>query len=855
MDNHPDRPHTSFRTTFIGRDPDLAVIRAHLTETRLITLLGPAGIGKTRLALEAAARWAGPVHICDLDGCTDPDQVPAAVANAFGFPTLPAAIIGQTGRTGLLVLDNCEHLLEAAADAAEELLRRCPGLSILATSRERLAIPGEHLQPVRPLSTATDPGSTLSDAALLFVDRAANLGTGRSSAVADVERLCRALDGIPLAVELAAARAGSLGPAELALVLVSSPRDLSGRHGAHGQRSAAVAVEWSVGRLTPELRRRFSRLGVFEQAFSLESAHGASAGPDETLPTTINALRQLVELSLVSTQREGDRTWYRMLPVVRGRARGQLQASGEYQAVAGRVVDLMVEHSRELAEQNRTAWTRELTRLAELLHDDLADALRCAVRSDESGERAFPLLTALWSAVAQGHADATVRLGRAALRRFPEPSPARSDAAAVTAWAGLVNADAPTALRAAEEALGGPASAFARVLAHQVLHQVARCSGDPEGAVRELHAALDVADAAGLQPWRVELALRVAEAQATRGDRPQARSVIAAATADWPDLPPSLAARAAALSATLDHLDGIPAERGFVVAEALARSSDEASVLGETMRVAGAAAVLRGEIPAAAATLREALDALLSAGRQDLLPTALRWIAGLLVAARQPVTAAMVLGGIDTNCTDTLDPLEAPLAEMLRAIQPAPGMALLASLELARRSADQLSVSVTAHRQDSTRGGAVTDVASLVRQGPVWRLRYADTEITLATSTGLEDLAELLRNPGRAIPSAELIGSAPAPGGARLQDRVDAAVGVAERRRRSGSSLDRATSAVAWRIRAAVERIANADPVLGAHLRASVHTGVTCRYEPASPVLWRMQADLAAADPHVRLSS
>jgi non-specific serine/threonine protein kinase len=294
--------------TFVGRERELATLRRLLKVAALVTITGPAGAGKTRLALRAAAQAAeagefpGGVHFVSLAGLQRPDEVLPAATRALGLrarsrrPRATAPAGGpRPGRT-LLLLDTCEHLV-AAAPALAALLARCPRLTLLATSRERLRLSGEHAFVVPPLSLpdaeALDPPLVArSEAVTLFLQRAAGAGGEVSLDAATaplVAEICRRLDGLPLAIELAAARASALSPATILErlrhpldLLAGGARDLPAR-----QASLRAALDWSHQGLTPAERLLFRRLAVYAGGATPESlasqiepdgAAGAGAG-------------------------------------------------------------------------------------------------------------------------------------------------------------------------------------------------------------------------------------------------------------------------------------------------------------------------------------------------------------------------------------------------------------------------------------------------------------------------------------------------------------------------------------------------------------------------------------------------
>ncbi|QYN34463.1 LuxR C-terminal-related transcriptional regulator [Pseudonocardia sp. DSM 110487] len=344
------------RTSFVGRAAEQAAVLAALAEHRLVTLSGPGGVGKTRLAVVVAGSATFPFGgaFVDLVPARD-DSVPQAVAAALGVAEGPqqpleAAIGGRLARgRSLLVLDNCEHVVDAVAGFVERLLAACPTVTVLATSRERLAVPGERVVAVGPLPLG-------SDAERLFADRAPEpIDPG---AVAD---LCARLDGLPLAIELAAARSAALGGPGLLTGLGDYLRLLTGGRGTEVRhRSLRTVIGWSHDLLDGEERSLFRRLAVFAGGFDLPAA--AAVGGVEP-PVAADVLGRLVDKSLVV---HAHGRW-RLLATIRAVAADKLRESGEAAEVQDRYRMWAVEKAAALVEPSRAE--------VDLVLDDLRDAL------------------------------------------------------------------------------------------------------------------------------------------------------------------------------------------------------------------------------------------------------------------------------------------------------------------------------------------------------------------------------------------------------------------------------------------------------------------------------------------------
>jgi predicted ATPase/DNA-binding XRE family transcriptional regulator len=322
-------------TSFVGRQRDLAEVRRVLGTTRLLTLTGAGGIGKTRLAIEAARGHPEAVFV-DLAPLTDGRLVAAAVAAMLGLNERPGVAwldvlaSNLTSRRALLVLDNCEHLADACAELSEGLLRACPDIGILATSRQPLGVAGEQLWPVPPLPTAA-PASSGSDAVpaatRLFVDRA-RLVQPAFALDEQTARLvtdnCRQLDGLPLAIELAAARVPLLGLEGLRERLDQRlPLLKSKTHGAPVRhQTLGAAIAWSYDLLSEAERALFRRVAVFAGGWTYEAAEAIGGDGPVAAHALLDVLDQLADKSLIQTMPEaGGSVRYRMLETVRQFAR------------------------------------------------------------------------------------------------------------------------------------------------------------------------------------------------------------------------------------------------------------------------------------------------------------------------------------------------------------------------------------------------------------------------------------------------------------------------------------------------------------------------------------------------------
>lgn len=408
-------------TSFIGREKEIEEVGELLTKTRLLTLTGSGGCGKTRLSLQVASRvldqFPDGVWFVEFAPLADPALVPDTVAAALGLSEQPGKPIEQTvadylkAKQLLLVLDNCEHLLLACAQLAEAVLRQCPSVVVLANSREGLAIGGELVYRVPSLSLPNPkdpqtPGSLAHyESVQLFVARAGQVQ--RAFAVTDqnaqaLASVCQRLDGIPLAIELAAARLRSLSVEEINAKLDQRFRLLTGgsRTALPRQQTLRSLIDWSYDLLNEAEKALLCRLAVFAGGWTLESAEHVCAGGVVLEGDVLDLLTSLCDKNLVLAEHEGGETRYRMLETVRQYCRDRLLESGEGGELRNRhlanFLALAVDAEPHLRGPDQLAWLEQL----EAEHDNLRAALE-------------------WSSAAGGASDAGLHLA-GTLSRFWE---------------------------------------------------------------------------------------------------------------------------------------------------------------------------------------------------------------------------------------------------------------------------------------------------------------------------------------------------------------------------------------------------------------------------------------------------
>ena len=353
---HPPTNLPEAVSPLIGRDAELAEILELSTSHRLVTLTGPGGIGKTRLCHEVARRllprFADGVWVAELALLSDPEYIPATVAAAVGLePTSdtaspePVANALRSKRL-LLVLDNCEHLIGGAARMAEALLHAGSTVHLIATGRESLRIDGEWIYAVPPLAVPADDNPDGKDplqysAVRLFVERARASAPGfapDARVLVAIGGICRRLDGIPLAIELAAARATTLGVEGLAKGLDDSFRLLAGgrRTAMPRHRTLQATLDWSYDLLDERERVVLRRLAIFAGGFTLQAAQEVAEDARVSASAVVDCVANLIAKSLVTTDAAGTLVRYRLLATTRAYAREKLVQSGEFDMAARR---------------------------------------------------------------------------------------------------------------------------------------------------------------------------------------------------------------------------------------------------------------------------------------------------------------------------------------------------------------------------------------------------------------------------------------------------------------------------------------------------------------------------------------
>ena len=402
LDTHPHNLPIQL-SSFVGREQVIEQIKRQLSETRLLTLSGSGGCGKTRLALQVAGEvmddFPDGVWLAELGSLVQPSEVQAAVAGVLPVPvaqqqpSLEKVARAIADKRMLIILDNCEHVVEACARAAEILLKSCPGIAVMATSREPLQIPGETSWrvPSMVLPEETVPPTIESlaqyEAVQLFIERAMkarpNFLVTNDNAPA-IAGICQRLDGIPLAIELAAARVRMLTPDQIADGLSDRFRLLTAgaRTAMPRQQTLRASVDWSFDHLTEREQILFRRVGVFTGGFTLTACEEVCSGNGLESNEILDVLSQLVEKSLVAV--EGEASRYRLLETVRQYALERLSESEEEQTTRVRHRDFYMWFSEKVIEET---WGRDHERRKLLLSTEQANLYAARELSRDRNDR------------------------------------------------------------------------------------------------------------------------------------------------------------------------------------------------------------------------------------------------------------------------------------------------------------------------------------------------------------------------------------------------------------------------------------------------------------------------------------
>jgi predicted ATPase/transcriptional regulator with XRE-family HTH domain len=673
-------------SSFVGRAGELAELATAIRRSSLVTVVGVGGVGKTRLALHAAARqlpsFCDGAWLCELAAAVDEETMAQAVMAAVRARPRPgisvAASIVEFLRTKtalLLVLDNCEHLLSAPAVLAAGILRSCRGVHILATSRQALGVEGEQVFGLRPLPLPAPAAGVVaagaSDAVTLFVQRAtAARGDFSLSSVnvAAVGEVCRRLDGIPLAIELAAARVAALRPAEIAgllderfRLLTRGRADAAGRH-----RTLQATVEWSYALLSDTERYVFDCLGVFPAGFDAAAAAAVAGADGLGRWDILDSLMALVGKSMVVEEEgPGQTSRYRLLETMRAYARQQLAAAGE----PGRLARRHAGHYTAFAEQagpellgpRQLHWQHRIQ--AEL--DNLQAAVAWAMTG---GDQTYQLAFRIVAALAFSAISTRGTVGAWAERVLPQigtcPPELRATVLGAAAWSAFLAGDLPLAQRRAEDALRQPASSDPNSigLPKTVLSRTYALTGQPE---RGAETALEARRESQHRGWDVYVgAFYAMEAMAwtVGGNQAAARGPALEAVEVTRRIGnPGTSATACYAAAQALWLTEPQAARALVEETlVLTRAGALDSIHSFALSLAGAIRARNGDLPGALAVLHQATVQQHGDGTRLGLGITLQRAAAVLARLGESEPAAILAGAVAAHFTVAVGNVHAP---------------------------------------------------------------------------------------------------------------------------------------------------------------------------------------------------
>ncbi|HZD52795.1 MAG TPA: NB-ARC domain-containing protein, partial [Woeseiaceae bacterium] len=629
-------------TTFFGREEEMRLVLDSLTQSRLVTLVGFGGSGKTRMSIEAAAAanasYLDGIWFVDLAPVQSSERVPQAVASTVGVSEAPGEDLTDTlagvlrFKRVLVLLDNCEHVISEAARFAERLLARTDELRVLATSRQKLNVPGEVILELPPLTVGhgSSPGGP---AVQLFIDRARAARpsfTPTDDELAAVAEICAHLDGIPLAIELAAARVRMLRPTQIArrlddrfAFLVSGTRTARPR-----QQTLRSLVDWSYELLGKKERALFDRLSVFAGGFTVEAAEAVCAGGGIDATEVFDILASLLDQSMVQIEDSELELRFKLLETLREYGRERLEGAGEDEVFRARHADFFAARvdgtDERLKGPEQGVWHQRL----EADDPDLLRALSwLTIHRPDRGLEMAAELGRFW------YRKGTVTMGKeltaAALAAVgDEPSVARGRALVWLAFFVGVLGDSETARAFAFQALDTARrceDANGEALALNHLGSLAQAVGRPREAVDNWQNSIEVLDRAGI-PWVAAPLFNLGNLYAQLGELGQARSVaLRLAELGRQNVDPWAAAKGRLLAGYVAHGEGRLDE-----AEEEARAAEEMFVqqgvaihAADAIKLRAAAAELRGDTGEAMRQLERAREMIEPVGTFDDMETQL----------------------------------------------------------------------------------------------------------------------------------------------------------------------------------------------------------------------------------------
>ena len=849
----------------LGRSAEREALIDASGRHRLVTVVGPGGVGKTTLAKQLLSHdELGSVpYFVDLTGIS-PSKLIGGIAGSLGLASFNALIETANSENWLLIVDNCEHMLGPVADALETLMQRCPRLRIVCTSREPIEIPDEFILRLEPLSLEGDP----SPAARLFVERSRlAAATDTPSEWMKIEEICSVLDGLPLAIELAAAKTATMTLEEILegldepIALLEQPR--SRRPQRHVSLRATIA--WSYDLLSTDEQRALACLSVLEGSFSLKVAE-AAVGVDGVTPL----MEGLVEKSLINHVPIAGESWFRILETIRSYGAERLDELGERADVWDRVT---AEILRELEELRMGP-----VRIPPLIKEGfptVRHVLERCLMGDQAPHRVLRVLGHLWWLEDVGHQPEGSQIAQKAIEKWPEPNPESAIAYGVLAGfqrlAGRYE-DAERNARIAIASSNGVGAAFG----HRSLGQQIRRHGDWEGALDHFQKAAEAARNDGENGLALEIGLHVAITVARAGEPAKAVHGLEELVADSSPYP--LLNQWTRLFLSWVLFDSDPA-RAHAISEAVLEDDariEDTWVAAVAHQHHGISALLSSDISRGASHLKTSLELFLQIHNRSDIALTLLAVAALFNRVGDVDRARRVLVATDEYGTmDRYGEFEyrlfdriGSLPERVNGVEPLTNAKILQLLNHLEAE--------SVHEPDG-------DGPTFRKKGDMWELSFDGDLALIRDSKGIVDIHTLIRNVGKEISALDLMGSglSPSPSepksdpGARRQyearikeleseineadsdgdpyradlarqeldvliDHITSTYGLHGRSRQETNPAERARSAVTSRIRATIKRLRDSLPGMADHLDVSVKTGRFCAYEPPEPVDWNL---------------
>lgn len=858
---------------FVGRRRELDNALELLDDTRLITICGPGGIGKTRFAQELVAGLPDvSIHWSALGDVRRNGRIDEAIALDLGLTTLDEhSALSSTTR--VVVLDNCEHVIDDVRRVVQMLLDADVAIRVIATSRIPLDLLDEHLFVLGPLDAASE----------LFELRSPSNGAQTHSC--DVVELCQRLDGVPLAIELAAARTRAMSAADI-LRHLDDGLAVIGSNGAspampdrprHHQRLSDT-IGWSNELLDSELRPVFHRLGAFTTEFSGEDAHALVGDLTGSTLATADAIDELVMHSLIARGRP-DGSRFSMLETIRAYCRARLAERDQLAATEDRVLDCMAAAADEMYSRGKGTWPIDMILDTIVRFPALRDALESTIDRDVSLDRSARLLRVQFTLALQAQAGDIARLGARFAERWgktqvedPELMTLFGEAMGSAATASFTIQDYEQAERFAMLSLGssGGDDHLGHLMAQWILGRLDRDDSNAPAALEHFVAAETAAQRGGSLAGALQSRVLQAQAIALGGDLPAALRILHEVRTEA--LGDDLLINAIHAATTEAYLsvetDPAGARQSANAAIALASQLGTPYVVGENLRTLGVIALHHDRLDSAADFLREALSFYVDGTIDDEMWTTIRWVAELAARRGDDESATLLAASADVHGRGI--PLVCPPPR-----PPSPSAAVDQRTALRRASAVvEPPTEAIPQPPDGPRTGTWRAV------GDVWEVGIDGRTSTVRGSKGIENLTDLLTRPGTEVSVVDLadivvehdtgpvfdatarraiedrirdlqeaVDDAKATNDLgvlavadeemeQLIDELSKAHGLGGRDRPQHDAIEKARSTVTARIRAAIKRLYDVDRPLATHLERSISTGRMCEYRPERPVDW-----------------